>query len=85
MLINRRKLLVGLGSLIAAPAVVRAASLMPVRRPPMWGPIILGTRRALFDDLREMDDLIVNEAFFGLPIFQGYVGEFRGIIIREMS
>jgi hypothetical protein len=33
MLIGRRSFLAGLGSLIAAPAVVRAASLMPVRAP----------------------------------------------------
>lgn len=31
MLIQRRNFLVGLASLIAAPAIVRAASLMPVR------------------------------------------------------
>lgn len=31
MLLERRKFLTGLGALIAAPAVVRAASLMPVR------------------------------------------------------
>ena len=31
MIIARRSLLLGLGSLIAAPAIVRASSLMPVR------------------------------------------------------
>jgi hypothetical protein len=33
MLINRRSLIVGAAALIAAPAVVRASSLMPVRTP----------------------------------------------------
>lgn len=31
MLIERRKFLAGLGAMFAAPAIVRAASLMPVR------------------------------------------------------
>ena len=31
MIIQRRSFIAGLGSLIAAPAIVRAASLMPVR------------------------------------------------------
>src|SRR5690349_6253067 len=31
MLINRRGILVGQGSLLAAPAIVRASSLMPVK------------------------------------------------------
>jgi len=31
MIITRRKTLIGLASLIAAPAIVRASSLMPVR------------------------------------------------------
>jgi len=34
-MMNRRGLLTGLGALIAAPAIVRAGSLMPVRRPPL--------------------------------------------------
>jgi hypothetical protein len=37
-MIARRSLLVGLGSLIAAPAIVRVSSLMPVRaiEPQLW-------------------------------------------------
>lgn len=32
---SRRSLLTGLGALIAAPAIVRASSLMPVKAPPL--------------------------------------------------
>jgi hypothetical protein len=35
MLRARRNLLIGLGSMLAAPAIVRASSLMPVKRPPL--------------------------------------------------
>jgi hypothetical protein len=67
MLIDRRKLLVGLGSLIAAPAVVRAASLMPVRRPPLiWGPIEFSDR------------LLMEDA----PLFEAGDLVYRGTIIR---
>jgi hypothetical protein len=40
-LIERRAFLTGLVSLVAAPAIVRAASLMPVRTPAIWrgGPV----------------------------------------------
>ncbi len=80
MLLNRRGLLVGLGCLIAAPAVVRAASLMPVRRPrlitPTWTAISL-------PDYCQKEDLL--EEFVGLPIYAGTIGEFRGIRIREMT
>jgi hypothetical protein len=42
-LITRRSILVGAGSLLCAPAIVRAASLMPVRRPPPpFGPQYAG-------------------------------------------
>src|SRR5258708_12587535 len=76
---NRRGLLVGLGSLIAAPAVVRAASLMPVRRPalitPTWTAISL-------PDYCQKEDL---PEFVALPIYAGTIGAFRGIRIREMT
>lgn len=36
MFVNRRGLLVGLGSLVAAPAIVRATSLMPVKALDWW-------------------------------------------------
>ena len=42
-LITRRSILIGAGSLLCAPAIVRAASLMPVRRPlPPFGPQYAG-------------------------------------------
>lgn len=43
--VNRRSFLTGLGSLIAAPAIVRASSLMPVRgivMPTQSLPLVLG-------------------------------------------
>ncbi len=43
MVIHRRSFLVGLGaSLFAAPAIVRAASLMPVRAVEDWRPVLYG-------------------------------------------
>jgi hypothetical protein len=45
--IPRRKFLVGFASLIAAPAIVRPSSLMPVRVVPPY----LLTKRDYFDDL----------------------------------
>jgi hypothetical protein len=35
---SRRGFLLGLGSLLAAPAVVRVSSLMPIRGEPLWVP-----------------------------------------------
>jgi hypothetical protein len=47
-LIHRRGLLIGLGALFAAPAIVRASSLMPVKaiEMPLWGesPMMEATR-----------------------------------------
>ncbi len=48
-LLTRRSLLGGLAALLAAPAIVRAQSLMPIKVPPLWVPpqeaiiYILGT------------------------------------------
>ncbi len=43
---NRRKLITGIGALVCAPAIVRAASLMPVRA---WGPLTVAiTPRGIF-------------------------------------
>ena len=53
-LITRRSILVGIGaSLICAPAIVRATSLMPVRRPPPpFGPQYAGfCERLLYHSL----------------------------------
>lgn len=49
-MLTRRGLLTGLGAACAAPAIVRAASLMPVRTT-LWTPPPLRTEVALFDQL----------------------------------
>ena len=52
-LITRRSILIGAGSLLCAPAIVRAASFMPVRRPPPpFGPQYAGfCERLLYHSL----------------------------------
>ena len=44
MITRRRSFLIGLGAAIAAPAIVRAANIMPVRalRPPLQNPLPAG-------------------------------------------
>ena len=37
MILTRRKLMIGAVGILAAPAIVRYASLMPVRVKPEWG------------------------------------------------
>jgi Protein of unknown function (DUF1565) len=45
---DRRGFLAGLGALIAAPAIVRASSLMPVRRLPLLGRVTLHVDKVLY-------------------------------------
>jgi hypothetical protein len=83
-MLNRRGLLTGLVSLIAAPAIVRAASIMPVRAPTLsWG---------LISDQRLMDDLMYDGSDWDIDgvydrgqIFEGSMGEYRGIIFRPSA
>lgn len=57
MNLTRRKLFGGLGLVIAAPAIVRAASLMPVRgwrEPITWGRSLAMTA---LPDMRDLEDM----------------------------
>jgi hypothetical protein len=84
MTLSRRGLLTGLGALIAAPAIVRAGSLMPVRRPALTAPqlVLQWVYPSILDDLAQMDDL---QLVYGHTILQTSIGEYGGIIIREIS
>jgi hypothetical protein len=73
-MINRRGLLIGLGSLIAAPAVVRAASLMPVRRPAL----LTWTQISLEDYAKGLQREEIFDWLHDGPIFEGMVAEYRG-------
>ena len=62
---NRRSLLVGVGALIAAPAIVRASSLMPVRQP--LGSVRAFSEKEIVEKFlkmqaahRKMDELIIE-------------------------
>lgn len=58
-MIERRSFITGLVSLVAAPAIVRAGSLMPVRvvveAEPMWIPVGNSQWRDLLDAQREIN------------------------------
>lgn len=81
---NRRELIAGLVSLVAAPAIVRAGSLMPVRamiiEPPPW--IVFGASAdgQIVERMRVTRSGIV---LFGEMITgeSGIVGELRGSTI----
>lgn len=66
MLLSRRGLLSGFGALLAAPAIVRASSLMPVKALSPFGPAAGAlyydtTREQLFAYDGSMWRIIVNE------------------------
>lgn len=52
MAMNRRGFLKGLGAIIAAPAVVKASSLMPIWMPPGAGKVMDGTTRIIGDQIQ---------------------------------
>lgn len=79
-MLSRRGLLTGLGALIAAPAIVRAGSLMPIRRPALITPELI--LESMLDDLSGwVDDL---QIVYASPIFEASMGEYGGVIVREI-
>jgi hypothetical protein len=72
-MIARRSLLMGLGSLIAAPAIVRASSLMPIKAPtivlPAWRSYNQGTPLVVMDDIRKAEfiEKMVRPPLVGYP------------------
>lgn len=67
-MLSRRGLITGLVSLIAAPAIVRVESLMPVKAVPISAfPISLTTVRQIeeFEFLEEISQLIATTFFYG--------------------
>ena len=92
--LDRRKLLCGLGALLAAPAIVRAASLMPVRAlpPDLWPSsdmiFKIGlSRRACYRWVaRPGGDIVAGngDSLIGLNIYpNGIVDEMREISIKR--
>lgn len=72
-MITRRGMLSGMAALFAAPAIVRIASIMPVRVP-------------LSDDLmlmRKMNDEVVRALFYGNPSVTPM--EFSGVSLWRVS
>lgn len=62
MTLTRRSLLGGIGALLAAPALVRAASLMPVKALPR---ITLGGIPLVFDEMPELRALFLEMQVIG--------------------
>lgn len=58
---KRRSFLIGLGALVAAPAIVRATSIMPVRVVPLYIPEIYGD--GLRDDTAGLQALLNGEPY----------------------
>lgn len=61
MMINRRGLITGLISLVAAPAIVRASSLMPIKAyhdDVVWGPVfkVTGVSGNIIDLINDDDE-----------------------------
>ena len=84
--------MLGLGSLIAAHAVVRAASLMPVRRSPLlWGPIVLTPTDYRFlgpqDEINRRRSkalhIMTRNGVIRIHNEIGEIGEYRGMTFRE--
>jgi hypothetical protein len=88
LILSRRKFLAGMFSLaVAAPAIVRAASLMPVKRVPYW--CWRGSTIYVCDDVRP--PLISRDWRYGIRVSTVEVGEnsllsamLRGRVIREI-
>jgi len=93
---NRRGFLTGLGAaLVAAPAIVRAGSLMPVKT--MIEPVYFGwdlasgpdyTAMYFYDGVRMLksingsDWVDVSSEYYERPPFEGSIGEYQGIRFR---
>lgn len=73
--LSRRKLLVGLGGLIAAPAVVKCASLMPVRG------VVMDTS---FDRLWALLP-VANEIYIDWDAVVRMAFDLHGVVPREFT
>lgn len=70
-MIRRRGFIAGLGALLAAPAVVRAGSLMPVRRVPLLSAemVTARTMRILAEINEQRMYLLANPPLFVEPLW----------------
>ena len=82
---NRRSFLAGVGSLFAAPAIVHAGNLMPVKVIPFEPYMLLRGRHLLTDELHEVriyDDASRVDSFISPDFFGRYIqaqSQFAGL------
>lgn len=69
MITSRRSLLLGLTTLIAAPAIVRASSLMPVKPLPVETPLPFGLAPIQFDFPDSAPFVAGGPIIAGMPVY----------------